>query len=141
MRCKNFTPPYTKRGHYRGPGANARGRVPPNAAAGRPSLRENCNAFRHPPAIGTMSASEGLGGYLHRLVKERTATPSHASLPVAAKRACDRLDGTLSPAGKQLHSLLRLGQGSRLHRTRRCSRRFGLSRSVQSTARAIPPRG
>jgi len=25
--------------------------------------------------------------------------------------------------------------------TRRCSRRFGLSRSVRCTARAIPPRG
>ena len=25
--------------------------------------------------------------------------------------------------------------------TRRCSRRFGLSRAVQGTARAIPPRG
>ena len=31
------------------------------------------------------------------------------------------------------------GQKDRL--TRRCSRRFGLSRSVQGTARAIPPRG
>jgi len=27
------------------------------------------------------------------------------------------------------------------HLTRRCSRRFGLSRSVQGTARASPPRG
>ena len=34
-----------------------------------------------------------------------------------------------------------VGGNRKEHRTRRCSRRFGLSRSVQGTARAIPPRG
>ena len=41
----------------------------------------------------------------------------------------------------EVHLVNEMASGKNEGRTRRCSRRAGLSRSVQSTARAIPSRG
>jgi len=106
MKCNNFTPPCKSKGTVAVLVPAQEEESPPMRQRRGVRSSENCDAFRHPPANGTMSAYVGFGGYLRQSVKGRTATPSNASRPTAAKRACDRFNCTLSPAGKLLHSLL-----------------------------------